>query len=115
MSLDSKIISALTSACADIQPNRYTGTAKTYMVFNYYEMPTVHAEGKPNVIRYSVQVHYYCPHGTNPNTKKSDIAKKIWEMGCATYPSITNASDNTGQHYVFEFEYLEGLVLDGTV
>lgn len=85
-------------------PNLYTGEALSYLVYNYYVLPEVYAEGVSHASRYSVQLHLYLPHKTNPNSLKLSIINACIGGGF-TYPAMTNASDGESQHYVFEFEY----------
>lgn len=87
----------------EVTPEPYDGDASTYCTYQAAELPTLFANGRPDTIRYHAYLHLYLPAGENPIRLKSCIAKAIWTVG-ATYPSITNASDKDGQHYVFAFE-----------
>lgn len=108
MSVDSKISAALESVLPQaVFPNVYTGAALEYVVWAYTEIPTVFAERAPRAARYLVQVHYYLPHKLNPNQKKRALQRALFESGC-TWPSVLNASDAEGQHYVLECEYADG-------
>lgn len=106
MSVDERIKTALSTYVSDIQPNRYTGTSLEYIVFNYHEYGAVYAESVPNEFRYNVQVHWYLPHGVNPNTKKKQIRNALIGAGFA-YRSTVNASDKDSQHYTFECQICE--------
>lgn len=88
-------------------PNVYTGTELTYLVYNYYVIPEVFANSVSHASRYTIQLHLYLPHKANPNEIKLSIINACIDNGF-TYPSMTNASDKDGQHYVFEFEYCNG-------
>ena len=88
-------------------PMLYTGPLLRYVVWNYDILPAVFAERAPHAARYLVQVHLYLPHKENPNTLKIAIISAC-VVGGFTFPSMTNASDKEGQHYVFEFEYANG-------
>ena len=88
-------------------PNVYTGEELRYLVYNYYVIPQVYAEATAHAARYSVQLHLYLPHKENPNAVKLAIINACVAAGF-TFPSMTNASDKEGQHYVFEFEYANG-------
>ena len=88
-------------------PNVYTGDALSYLVYNYYVIPEVFAESAAHAARYSIQLHLYLPHKVNPNpTKLLIIGACVGNF--FTFPSMTNASDGDGQHYVFTFEYVNG-------
>ena len=85
----------------------YKGTAREYITFNYTELPELHAEGKPNIIRYLIQIHWWLPLKTSITAKKKQIKNALKNAGF-TYPSVVNASDGDGQHYVFECEVFDG-------
>lgn len=110
--IDEVIRSALNGIEDVIKPNVYDGSATEYIVYNYDERGVVFADSRPRAILYRVMVHLYLPHGMNPGEKKDAIREAIWDAG-GTWPSITNASDGEGQHYVFEFEMSEGNEPDG--
>ena len=107
MSIDAAIRTALTPIVPIVKPNVHTGTELEYIVFNYTELPTLHADNVPHAIRYLVQAHWYLPANVNPNTKKKQIKQALLNADF-TYPSTTNASDGEGQHFVFEMEYCNG-------
>ena len=90
-----------------IYPNVYTGADLEYLVYTYYVIPEVFADSVSHASRYSIQLHYYLPQKENPNPTKLAIISACTSGGF-TYPSMTNASDSEGQHYVFEFEYVNG-------
>ena len=95
------------SSILPLFPNVYTGTELSYLVYNYYMIPEVFADSAAHAARYSIQLHLYLPHKTNPNATKLSIISACVNNGF-TFPSMTNASDEDGQHYVFEFEYANG-------
>lgn len=101
--IDERINTAVKTVVAECKPNIYKGTATEYCVYTYDELPTLHSESRPDVTRYLIQVNLYLPTGTNPNTKKHNLAEALYGAGF-TYPSITNASDAAGQHYAFDCE-----------
>ena len=107
MSIDATIRNAITPIVPIVKPNIYTGSETEYIVFNYSELPTLHADNHPNAMRYLVQVHWFCPGNVNPSAKKKRIRQALHGAGF-TYPSTTNASDGEGQHFVFETEYCDG-------
>lgn len=106
MSCD-EAINAAFGEILPLYPNVYTGDALTYLVYNYYVIPEVYANSVSHASRYSVQLHFYLPHKENPNAIKLAIINACIS-GDFTYPSMMNASDKDGQHYVFEFEYCNG-------
>lgn len=88
-------------------PDRYTGPETEYIVWNYYRLGAVYAEGKPHAARYLIQVHYYLPNRQNPNEMRLLIARALADAGC-TWPDETPANEESGQHYVLECEYTNG-------
>lgn len=86
-------------------PNIYKGEAIEYVVWNCYTTPDVYAEELPAVARYPVQVHYYLPNGKNPSQGKLALMRALYNAGF-TWPRLTNASDEEGQHYVLECEFV---------
>ena len=103
---------ALQSACASVFPgacfpNVYTGTLLEYVVWNYDEIPAVYAERAPQASRYLCQVHLYYPHKKNPLTAIQALRRALWDAQF-TWPSLTDASDGDGQHYVLECQYADG-------
>lgn len=105
MSIDARLRDKLTPLVPAVAPHQYKGNVLEYITWNYSTHPALHAESQPHSLRNFVQVHWYLPHGANPNDKKLLIAKAIFDTGC-TWPSIVDASDDAGQHYVFECEGL---------
>lgn len=88
-------------------PDRYDGDAPEYCVFNANEVPSVFGDDCAEAIRYLVQVHYFLPRGQNATAKKRQIRHALEETGF-TSASIENASDEDGQHWVIECEWLGG-------
>lgn len=86
-------------------PNVYTGKELEYVVWNCYTISEVYAEEKPAAARYPTMVHYYLPHGKNPNPGKLALQQALFAAGF-TWPSIANASDSEGQHYVLECDFV---------
>ena len=102
-SVEQRIRDALLPIVPVVEPLLYKGSAKTYIVFNYDSIGAVFAESTLAEQRELIQVHLYLPHGKNPVSLKRRIAVALVKAG-ATYPMITSAGDDQGQHYVFETE-----------
>ena len=92
---------------AVVFPNVYAGDEEEYIVWNYSTIPEVHADGAPRAARYLVQVHYYLPHGKNPSASLVALDEALAAAGF-TWPDLTNATDDEGQHYVLGCEYCDG-------
>ena len=100
MSINSTIRAAVTPIVAVCKPDVYIPAqgetpATEYCTFNYSELPEVFADGKPDAIRYLVQLHWMFPKDTIPFSKKKQIKNALLNSGF-TYPSVTNASDSDG-------------------
>lgn len=103
-SIEKRIRSALLPIIPIVAANQYTGDALTYVVFNYDETGAGFAESTAYAVLCLVQVHLFLPLNDNPRSLKNAIRAALGALG--TFPSITNASDGSSQHYVFEFEAL---------
>lgn len=112
MSVASDLIAALSSLKLPVAQNVYTGTAKTYIVFNFNDIPFFHTDDDADSEKHLIQVHLFCEHTTNPTTTISDIKTALKTAGYPL-PSCTNASDDDGQHYVMETESVT-VVSDGS-
>ena len=90
-------------------PDLYDGDAVEYCTFTVDESPEDFGDNAPNQMRHLVQLHYYLPPAgeKDPRTTKRALCRAIFGAGF-TYPEVTNASDETGQHFVFEFEDVDG-------
>lgn len=107
MSVDEALKAALDPLEIAYAPNLYTGDETEYITTNFQTIPDVYAERAPRAARYLVQVHYYLPNGRNPNATIRTISRALWNQGF-TWPSVENASDDDGLHYVLECEYVNG-------
>lgn len=107
MSVDEALKAALDPLEIPYSPNLYTGDATEYITTNFQIIPEVYAERAPRAARYLVQVHYCLPNGRNPNATIRTISRALWNQG-VTWPSVENASDESGLHYVLECEYVNG-------
>ena len=106
MSMDSLVREALLPLVPIVEPHSYDGEELEYITFQSTVLPEIHADGHPRALRHLLQVHWFLPRRVNPNAKKRAIAEELWAARL-TYPSITDASDEEGQHYVFECEGAE--------
>lgn len=106
--MSEKLQTALNTVLPDaVYPIVNTGGGTEYFVWNYSVIPTLWAESRPNAARYLVQAHYYCPHRKNPQTTILAAERALVDAGF-TWPSLTDASDEDGQHWVLECEYTDG-------
>lgn len=106
VSIESQIRTALASFEHKVYPDTYNGSDKTYFVFNHNTIPDDFGSNQPNHERALIQVHLFCPHTFDSVKLRKDIKLALLGAGF-TYPSMTNASDEDGQHWVFEFQVAE--------
>lgn len=107
MSIGSRIMNAITPIISEAAPQVYTEKALEYATYNFNRWPELFAEGEPDAIKSYVQVHYYMPHGKDPEETLRQLTAALFAAGF-TWPSVTDASDRDGQHYVLECQDVEG-------
>ena len=107
MTINEQIKAAVEPVVAVCVPDEYDGEAAEYCTFNYTEIPEEFGDDVPELIRYVVQLHYFCPKGHNSLKTRQDLRQAILAADF-TAPEIINASDEIGQHYVFEFDGFGG-------
>ena len=91
----------------DVFPQLYTGPLLRYIVYNYNIIPVVWAESGPAASRYLVQVHFYLPHKEDPREAILALQRALFDADF-TWPSVTDAEDSDGQHWILECEYTDG-------
>lgn len=110
MSINSQIIGAVSGFAPCFPWEDYEGSEDAklsrYFVFNYDVVPYTFGNDDAPFERYLIQLHYFCPRGENTVRLRRQIKRSIALTEDFTIPSETNASDQDGQHYVFEFEAL---------
>jgi hypothetical protein len=109
MSIDARLVEAFDGLLRDkAAANTYKGTNAEYIAFTYTEIPDDYADDDAGHYRVLVSVHLYAPHEKNTVALRREISRRIVAAGF-TRPSVTPASDATGQHYVFECEDAAGV------
>ncbi len=108
MSIESRIKTALASFGYPTYPNIYTGSEPNYFTFNHNTFGADYGENKPQHEIALIQVHLICPNDFDSVATRKTIKKKLFEAGFG-YPEMTDASDDTGQHWVFECQAAEGV------
>lgn len=107
MAINETLISAITPIVPICVPNVYTGEGQEYCVFHVDERPDLFGDDSPQAILYTVLLHWYLPLGSNPLATRRKIKRAILEAG-GTYPGVVDDTDADGQHFIFEFEYIDG-------
>lgn len=75
-----------------------------YCTFNYSELPEGIGDNAAHLTRAVVQVHYFAPLKASTLAVRHALRDAIAAVANFTLPSIENATDATGQHYVLEFD-----------
>ena len=108
MTLDDIIIKTVSPVIKPVVPNPYTGESVRYCTFNYSEMPEGIGDNAAHLTRAVVQVHYFAPLRESTIKTRHALRDAIAAVDNFTLPSIENATDETGQHYVLEFDAVGG-------
>lgn len=104
MTLDDFIIKTVSSVVKPVVPNLYTGESVRYCTFNYSELPDGLGDNCAALTRALVQVHYFAPLRESTVKTRHALRDAIAAVDEFTLPSIEPATDETGQHYVLEFD-----------
>lgn len=109
MSLNEEIRAVVTPIVPVCDPDYYGGEQETYCTFGYTEIPANPGDNAPQAYRCLVDLHLFLPRGKNSVVIRRTLRRAITDVDTWTAPTITNASDETGQHFVFEFEAIGGV------
>lgn len=118
MSVNQRILETLAPLGFPVVPDLYSEKADKYITFNYTARGASFADDAPQYDICLVQVHFFCPHDFDSVETRKAIRRRLFETGF-TWPEEVNAtgdyreSAKEGQHYVFECEIEEGVLLDG--
>lgn len=111
MAIDERIVAAVTPIVPVCVPDEYDPgsgeAAEVYCTYNFDRQAIVYGDDAPVAVQSLVQVHWWAPLGLRPWPTIQSLCRAILAAGF-TYPRVENASDATGQHYVFEFEDADG-------
>ena len=123
MSLEERIREAVMPIVPEFAADMYTGDADSYCVLNATEMPEGFGDDRPRAIRYLAQLHWYfplrsdprdvkrqIPLRTDPRSNKRALREAIGGLRGCTWPTVTDATDQTGGHLVLEFQAVDGAV-----
>ena len=109
MTLNERIIAVVTPIVPVCVPDLLVTEAgetppEEYCTFNFPLEPEAIADDAAQLQRALVQLHYLAPLKANTVATRRKLWQALASVDEFTSPDITNASDQTGQHYVFEFE-----------
>ena len=105
MSINEQIKAAVKPIVPVCVPDFYTGEETEYCTFDYTEIPEEFGDDMPELIRYAIQLHYFCPLDYNSIETRQKLRRAILAADF-TAPEITPAGEENSQHFVFEFEAL---------
>lgn len=106
--LNQRIIAAVHPVAGVCVPDLYLGEQETYCTFNFTELPEGLGDNGMRAVRYLVQVHLFLPLKAESVTIRRQLRAALLAADFSP-PSITNATDDLSQHYVYEFEDVGGL------
>lgn len=109
MTLNERIIAVVTPIVPVCVPDLLVTEAgetppEEYCTFNFPLEPEALADDAAQLQRALVQLHYLAPLKANTVTTRRALWQALAAVEDFTAPDITNATDHTGQHYVFEFD-----------
>ena len=107
MTLNERIIAVVTPIVPVCVPDLLVTEAgetppERYCTFNYTELPDGLGDNCAALTRALVQVHYFAPLRESTIKTRHALRDAIAAVDDFTLPSIENATDETGQHYVLE-------------
>ena len=109
MTLNEKIIAVVSPIVPVCVPDMLVTEAgetppERYCTFNYTELPDGLGDNCAALTRAVVQVHYFAPLRESTVKTRHALRDAIAAVDEFTLPSIENATNETGQHYVLEFD-----------
>ena len=109
MTLNERIIAVVTPIVPVCVPDLLVTEAgetppEEYCTFNFPLEPEALADDTAQLQRALVQLHYFAPLKASTLAVRHALRDAIAAVDNFTLPSIENATDETGQHYVFEFD-----------
>ena len=109
MTLNERIIAVVTPIVPVCVPDLLVTEAgetppERYCTFNYTELPDGLGDNCAALTRALVQVHYFAPLRESTIKTRHALRDAIAAVDDFTLPSIETATDETGQHYVLEFD-----------
>ena len=109
MTLNEKIIAVVTPIVPVCVPDLLVTEAgetppEEYCTFNFPLYADALGDNRAHAMRALVQLHYLAPLKANTVATRRKLWQALASVDEFTAPDIENASDQAGQHYVFEFE-----------
>lgn len=109
MTLNERIIAVVTPIVPVCVPDLLVTEAgetppEEYCTFNFPLYADALGDDAAHLQRALVQVHYFAKLKANTVATRRKLWQALASVDEFTAPDIENATDHTGQHYVFEFE-----------
>ena len=111
MTINQKIIAAVKLTNVPVYPSVKAANGQVFFVFNYWSRGENFGDNTPQNEHYFIQLHLFCPDEYD-SVSLREQTKRLLTANGFTYPETTDASDDDGQHWTFEFEDVTG-VTDG--
>ena len=116
MSVEAKIVAALAPFGDPVEKSLLYAAASElppqYYTFSCSSFGADFGDDEPGCERWLVNVHFFAPLDGNITRRVKKTKKALFQAGF-TWPSAVDASDQVGQHIVFECEIVEEVDLDG--
>ncbi|UWP60435.1 hypothetical protein [Ruminococcus gauvreauii] len=107
MTINQKIIEALSDFGLPVKQDVYTGTEKEYFTFSYADTrASSFGDDKPLAITAHMQIHLFLPLGAEYQEIRNQVREKLFTAGF-TYPVITELVESDTKHVIFECEIEE--------
>ena len=120
MTLNERIIAVVTPIVPVCVPDLLVTEAgetppEEYCTFNYNELSDALGDNRAHAMRALVQLHYLAPLKANTVATRRALWQALASVEEFSLPTISSATDELGQHYVFEFDALTEAEDDGAV
>ena len=112
MTIEKRIRDALLTFGDTVQKGIYIGTGEKWFTFGYTAVPDVYGDDNPDAVRYLVDVHFFAPWTFDTSQRIPQVCLALEKAGF-TYPVVTSAGDQEGQHIVFDCEDVGGVPSGG--
>ena len=116
MTLNERIIAVVTPIVPVCVPDLWSQRRpEEYCTFDYTQTAGLAGDDGTDVGLARVQLHYLAPLKASTVAKRRALTAAIEETDEFSLPTISPATDELGQHYVFEFDALTEAEDDGAV
>lgn len=106
MSIWARVKAALAPFGDPVEKSLFSAAGRRYYAFTCSSFGDDFGNGAPGHERWLVSVHFFAPLGGNWNGRVRATKEALFAAGF-TWPEFTDATDQDGQHFVFECETAE--------